>query len=73
MRYTNFWQVATTVAGFLLLSSAQAKPAPWYWWVSKVNGERVCAQVMPAQGWTRGTGPFDNAQCSPQRIGPRGR
>ena len=44
-------------------STANAAPAQWYWWVSKVDGQRVCAQYMPAQGWERGQGPYASAQC----------
>ncbi|MBQ0133467.1 MAG: hypothetical protein KBT18_15185 [Comamonas sp.] len=47
--------------------SAWAAPAPWYWWSSRHDGQRVCAQVMPSQGWRRAEGPFNNAQCQPQR------
>ena len=54
-------------AMFVLCTSTQAAPAPWFWWVSKANGQRVCAQVMPSQGWLRGEGPFHNAQCASQR------
>ena len=70
MRLKNSLQLAIVIGGLLMLSATHAKPAPWYWWVSKVNGGRVCAQVMPEQGWTRGDGPFTNAQCSPQRGFP---
>lgn len=51
----------------VLCTSTQAAPAPWFWWISKTNGQRVCAQVMPSQGWQRGEGPFHNAQCTSQR------
>ncbi|MDH0371174.1 hypothetical protein N7340_05165 [Comamonas aquatica] len=54
------------------LEGARAAPAPWYWWTSKVDGQRVCAQFMPRQGWTQAEGPFTNPQCRPQRqIPPR--
>ncbi|WP_370681189.1 hypothetical protein [Comamonas sp. GB3 AK4-5] len=42
---------------------AQAAPAPWYWWVSKVDEQRVCAQSMPEQGWERAEGPFTRSDC----------
>jgi hypothetical protein len=47
--------------------SAGAAPAPWFWWASKLDGQRVCAQFMPAQGWHKAEGPFHNAQCLPGR------
>ena len=50
--------------------AAQAAPAPWFWWVSKINGERVCAQHMPPQGWERAEGPFQSVDCKrPLRKG----
>ena len=49
-----------------LLLPAQAAPAPWYWWHSRLDSDqRVCAQFMPRQGWERGAGPFDNPHCQP--------
>jgi len=42
---------------------AQAKPAPWYWWVSKLDGARVCLQTSPGDGWYREGGPYRNARC----------
>ena len=67
MRVKNSLQFILVLLALLCMGAAQAKPAPWFWWVSKLNGERVCAQVMPEQGWMRADGPFTNAQCSPQR------
>lgn len=52
---------------WITLEGARAAPAPWYWWTSKVDGQRVCAQFMPRQGWTQAEGPFTNPQCRPQR------
>jgi hypothetical protein len=49
--------LALPVLGALLWAAAtQAAPAPWYWWVSKLDGKRVCAQHMPASGWERAEG-----------------
>ena len=53
-----------------LATSAAARPAPWYWWVSQRDGQRVCAQTMPSKGWVRAPGPFNNAQCLPQQVAP---
>lgn len=57
--------VATLLA--CATSSLRAAPAPWYWWSSKLDGQRVCAQFMPAQGWRKADGPFDNPQCQSSR------
>ena len=53
-----------------LAAAAEARPAPWYWWVSQHDGQRVCAQTMPSQGWVSAQGPFNNAQCLPQQVAP---
>ncbi len=42
---------------------AVAAPAPWYYWRSKVDGKRVCAQVTPGPGWERDSAPFDGPGC----------
>ena len=55
---------------FLASAAASGEPAPWYWWVSQRDGQRVCAQTMPSQGWVRAQGPFNNAQCLPQQVAP---
>ncbi len=33
-----------------LEGTARAAPAPWYWWRSKVDGARACAQVSAGRG-----------------------
>jgi len=64
------WSVALATwgvfVGAAVSGAAHAKPAPWYWWASKHDGQRVCAQFMPEQGWVRAEGPFNNAQCRAQ-------
>jgi len=51
---------AVLAAGCL---AAQAEPAPWYWWISKVTGKQFCGQTSPGEGWERGRGPFRNSRC----------
>ena len=53
-------------AAALLASLAQAAPAPWYYWRSKVDGARVCAQVSPGHGWVRDSPAYDGAGCQPR-------
>jgi hypothetical protein len=57
---------------FLLLAgtAALAGPAPWYWWVSKLDGDRVCRQTGLGQGWTREPIAFKDARCR-IRLEPR--
>lgn len=75
MTHTPTW--AATAAGAVLAlllagaaASAHAAPAPWYWWISKLDGQRVCAQHMPASGWERAEGPFAQAGCQVQPPRP---
>lgn len=41
-------------------------PAPWYYWRSKIDGQRVCAQVSPGQGWERDSTAYDGPGCRPR-------
>lgn len=47
----------------------QAAPAPWFWWYSKVDGKRVCAQASPGFGWERGDTAFRDIRCA-ERYDP---
>lgn len=55
----------SVLAIFLCLTPAllQARPAPWYWWVSKVDGARICMQTPPGDGWLRERGSYRDARC----------
>ena len=48
-------------------SAVLAAPAPWYYWRSKVDGARVCAQTSPGPGWERDSPAFDGPGCQPRR------
>lgn len=55
------------VAGALLAAQlAGAAPAPWYWWQSKLDGTRICAQVSPGPGWERASDPYTGPGCAPK-------
>ena len=45
-----------------------AAPAPWYYWRSKVDGHRICAQTSPGPGWTQDSGPYAGANCLLRRV-----
>lgn len=49
----------------LILGSTQAlaAPAPYYLWMSKVDGSRVCTQTPPGEGWQKMGGPFKDSRC----------
>jgi hypothetical protein len=52
------------VSLLLLCSTAlNAAPAPFYWWVSKVDGSRVCAQGPLGAGWERVERPYKDSRC----------
>ena len=56
------------LVGLALCSGlALAAPAPWYYWRSKVDGHRLCAQVSPGPGWERDGGPYEGPLCQPRR------
>lgn len=42
---------------------ALSRPAPWYEWISRLDGKVVCAQTSPGYGWRQGRGPFPDARC----------
>jgi hypothetical protein len=42
---------------------AQARPASWHWWSSKVDGARICMQTSPGEGWQYSKGPYRDARC----------
>jgi hypothetical protein len=50
---------------FLMLCchQAQAAPALYYQWMSKLDGSRVCSQVPLGEGWKRVGGPFKDSRC----------
>jgi hypothetical protein len=49
---------------FLASTAAIGRPAPWYWWVSDLNNQRICQQTSPGSGWTREPRPFKDSHCS---------
>ena len=69
-RRRSAWRALPLWAALLCAAAVQAAPAPWYWWISKLDGQRVCAQHMPASGWERAEGPFAQAGCQVQPPRP---
>jgi hypothetical protein len=50
---------------------ALAAPAPWYKWESLLDGNVICAQGWPGEGWQQGagrfnrySGPYKDAKCT---------
>lgn len=50
---------------FLILcwAAAQAHPAAWYRWRSKIDGSVTCSQVPLGPGWERDGGPYSDSRC----------
>lgn len=48
---------------FFLSTATLAEPAPYYWWVSRLDGNRVCSQFLPGDGWIQEAKPFRDARC----------
>lgn len=57
---------------FLCLAAtfARAEPAAWHWWVSSYDGNRVCSQTSPGDGWAVEPTPFKDSRCR-VRLYPR--
>lgn len=64
-------RAATLVLG-LHAPAAMAAPAPWYVWISRIDGRPFCTQSDPGPGWTRSRGPYRDSQCHmPHETQPR--
>jgi hypothetical protein len=57
--------IKTVAASALLLCCTVllAAPAPFYWWVSKVDGSRVCAQGPLGPGWQKDPRAYKDSRC----------
>ena len=58
---------AAVLAAWGLAFAAMAAPAPWYYWRSKIDGARVCAQTSPGPGWERDSPAYEGPGCQPRR------
>ncbi|WP_084404012.1 hypothetical protein [Marinobacterium litorale] len=71
-----FVRVVVAIVACLLtlwVVQAFAKPAPWYWWESRVDGHKLCRQFDPGEGWRRAGGPYRDAQCRIPTVAPEQR
>lgn len=50
--------LAATAAG-----TATARPAWWYLYQSRIDGQRACSQSPLGDGWIKMAGPFKDAHC----------
>ncbi|MCV6341178.1 hypothetical protein OFL47_32415 [Pseudomonas aeruginosa] len=51
------------VGGGSSARGAQAAPAPFYKWQSKLDGQVACMQTSPGDGWVRLDGPYRDLRC----------
>jgi len=64
------WLLQVCLLSSLLAGwNAQAGPAPWFVWRSKLDGKELCAQASPGAGWVQQGGPFLDASC--RKLPPR--
>jgi hypothetical protein len=54
---------AACAACVLAATLAQAAPAPWYKWRSRIDGYLACAQTSLGPGWVRDSGPYKDSRC----------
>lgn len=67
---SRLWCVLCALFALLVLPApllVQAAPAPWYYWRSLVDGQRVCAQTSPGPGWEQDSAAYEGPGCQPRR------
>ncbi|WP_303787157.1 hypothetical protein [Azovibrio restrictus] len=47
----------------LTAAPLQAAPAPYYLWMSTLDGTRVCSQTPLGEGWRLLGGPYKDSRC----------
>ena len=57
------WRFLLCLSLGMSTGAALAAPAPYYLWMSKLDGSRVCAQTSLGEGWQRMGGPFKDSRC----------
>lgn len=60
-------RAAAVLAAWSLAFAASAAPAPWYYWRSLVDGQRLCAQTSPGPGWEQDRAAYEGPGCQPRR------
>ena len=50
-------------AGATAVGAALARPAWWYLYQSRIDGQRACSQTPLGEGWVQMAGPFKDAHC----------
>ena len=63
----RLWCVLFALVVLLAPLLVQAAPAPWYYWRSLVDGQRVCAQTSPGPGWEKDSAAYEGPGCQPRR------
>ncbi len=63
------WQKPLLLMSMLVSCFAVvAEPAHWFLWQSKFNGNMLCKQLSPGEGWQQHAGPFYDARCTKEVL-----
>ncbi|KQV59674.1 MULTISPECIES: hypothetical protein [unclassified Duganella] len=55
--------IPTLLLAALATGIASARPAWWYLYQSRIDGQRACSQTPLGEGWVQMAGPFKDAHC----------
>ncbi len=56
-------RLAILLLAAMAAAGAHARPAWWYLYQSRVDGQRACSQTPLGEGWLQMAGPFKDAHC----------
>jgi len=60
---TMKFKLTVAAASLLLAGLAFAQPTEYYVWKNKASGQTVCEPDMPADAWTKESGPYEDPVC----------
>jgi hypothetical protein len=55
--------ILAAAAAMLLAGVATAQPSEYFIWKNNATGKTVCEPQMPADQWTKQSGPYEDANC----------
>lgn len=63
MHIRQFLRIALLSAMGLAPWLVLAAPAPYFLWMSRIDGSRVCVQTSLGEGWQKMGGPYADSRC----------
>jgi len=57
------FKLILATASLLLTGLAIAQPSEYFVWKNKTSGQTVCEPDMPADKWTKQSGPYEDPNC----------